>query len=72
MIPKKYLVELGTYTIRKKGKGSCTLAAPRAWMKYAGASLGDEYLALTDTRDNSLHFHLKKRTSRNPKTGDCA
>lgn len=66
MIPKKYLVELGAYTIRKKGKTSCTLAAPRIWMRYAGASLGDEYLALTDKRDNSLHFYPKKRTPRLP------
>jgi hypothetical protein len=64
MIAKKYLVELGSYTIRKKGKTSCTLAAPRTWMKYAGASLGDEYTALTDKRDNSLHFYLKRKTSR--------
>ena len=62
MIPKKYLVEIGSYTIRKKGKTSCTLAAPRMWMKYAGASLGDEYTALTDKRDNSLHFYLKTKS----------
>ena len=63
MIPKKNRVEIGTYTIRKKGLHSFTLAAPRMWMKYAGALLGDECLAITDKRDNSLHFYLKKRAS---------
>ena len=60
MTPKKYAVELGSYTIRKKGKSSCTLAAPKIWMRYAGANLGDEYTAFIDKRDNSLHFYLKR------------
>jgi hypothetical protein len=61
MIPKEYRVEIGTYTICRKGKSAFTLAAPRIWLRYSGAALGDECLAITDKRDNSLHFYLKKR-----------
>jgi hypothetical protein len=64
MIPKKYLVEIGTYTICKKGKAAFTLAAPRAWLIYSGAQLGDECTALTDKRDNSLHYYLKAKSRR--------
>jgi len=77
MIPKKYLVEIGIYTIRRKGLNSCTLAAPKLWMKYAGAAVGDDYTALTDKRDNSLHFYLKRKSIRSlplesGKGKDCA
>lgn len=61
MAHKKYLVEIGTYKIGKKGKNSCALTAPKIWMTYAGAMVGDEYTAFTDKRDNSLHFYIKAR-----------
>lgn len=61
MIPKQYAVEIGVYTIRKKGKSSFTLAAPKLWMRYAQAELGDACVAVTDKRDNSLHFYLKPK-----------
>jgi len=67
MIPKEYRVEIGTYTICKKGLNSFTLAAPKAWRQYSGAVLGDECIALTDKRDNSLHFYLKKRIPQSQK-----
>jgi hypothetical protein len=56
MIPKEYRVELGIYTICRKGLNSFTLAAPKAWRQYSGAVLGDRFIAYTDKRDNSLHF----------------
>lgn len=59
---RKNLIELGVYTIRKKGLTSFTLAAPKIWIKYSRAKLGDAYVALTDKRDNSLHFYPTKRT----------
>jgi hypothetical protein len=47
------------------------------WMKYAGAAVGDDYTALTDKRDNSLHFYLKRKSIRSlplesGKGKDCA
>lgn len=62
MIPKEYCVELGTSTIQAKGNYTRTLTVPKPWMRYAKASLGDEYLVLTDTRDNSLHYYLKSKS----------
>jgi hypothetical protein len=62
MIPKKYLIEIGTYKICKKGKSAFTLATPKAWLLYSGAALGDKCVALTDKRDNSLHFYLKRKS----------
>lgn len=67
MMPKKYRVELGTYSICKKGKSAFTLAAPKSWLLYSGAELGDECIALTDKRDNSLHFYLKKNVPQHRK-----
>jgi hypothetical protein len=61
MIPKEHRVELGTFKICRKGLNSFTLAAPKPWRQYSGAALGDECIALTDKRDNSLHFYLKKK-----------
>ena len=67
MILKKHQVELGTYTICRKGLNSYTLAAPKSWLRYSGAALGDEYTAVTDKRDNSLHFYFNKKVSRTKK-----
>jgi hypothetical protein len=56
MIPRKYAVDLGLFSVGKKGKYTRTLTIPKFWMRSVGLEAGERFRVVSDRRDNSLHF----------------